>query len=79
MNRTAITFHEVWDSRECVSRHSDLLDAHRSILQSRHVSPDTGRRLTLFDQMGRVVAVYIDGREQLDGIDGSAFPKAGAR
>lgn len=77
MNGTARRW-EVWDSRECVSRHSAGLDAHRTIKQSRHSSPDSGRRLELFDPIGRIVAVYIDGVEQLDGIDGSAFPKAAA-
>jgi uncharacterized protein YcgI (DUF1989 family) len=68
-------FFEVHDAREVVSRHSTALDAHRTITQSRHASPDSGRRLVLFDLSGRLVAIYIDGVEQLDGIDGSAFPR----
>lgn len=65
---------EVWDNRECVSRHSAAVDAHRSIVNSRYTSPDSGRLLTLIDPEGRIVAIYVDGREQIDGIDGSAFP-----
>lgn len=63
---------EVWDRREIVSRHSTVIDAHRTVKQSRHTSPDTGRRLTITTPAGQLVAVYIDGREQT-GIDGSAF------
>lgn len=64
---------EVWDNRECVSRHSTALDAHKTVLQSRHSSLDSGRRLTLFDAGGRLVSVYIDGREQVSELDGSAL------
>jgi hypothetical protein len=64
----------VWDNREIVSRHSTGLDAHKAILGSRHVSPDSGRKLWLYDPMGRVVAAYVDGREQLDELSGPAFP-----
>jgi len=66
----------VHDAREIVSRHSTGLDAHKTILGSRHVSPDSGRKLWLYDPMGRIVAVYVDGREQLDELSGSAFPAA---
>lgn len=65
---------EVWDKRECVSHHSTAADAHRTVKQSRYASPDSGRRLTITTPAGQLVAVYIDGREQTDGIDGSAFP-----
>lgn len=69
----------VWDNREIVARHSTGIDAHKSITNSRHVSPDSGRKLWLYDPMGRIVATYVDGREQTDGLSGSAFPKVGAR
>ncbi len=73
-----VTNFEVWDNRECVSRHSTARDAHKTIKQSRHSSPDSGRRLTLVDRLGGIGAIYIDGREQIDGIDGSAFPAVAA-
>jgi hypothetical protein len=66
---------KVWDNREVVSRHSTALDAHRSILASRHASPDSGRRLWLYDTANRIVATYIDGVEQI-GADGPAFGAA---
>lgn len=69
----------VWDTREIVARFSVGLEAHKAIMGSRHSSPDSGRKLWLYDPIGRVVAVYVDGREQLDELSGSAFPKAGAR
>jgi hypothetical protein len=64
---------KVWDNREVVSTHSTALDAHRTILTSRHASPDSGRRLWLYDTADRIVATYTDGREDTDGLDGSAF------
>lgn len=64
-----MSFFEVWDRRECVSRHSAALDAHLSILRERDA-----RRLTLYDTGGRIVAIYVGGREQI-GRDGSAFPR----
>jgi hypothetical protein len=70
-----MTNFEVWDKRECVSRHSTAIDAHKTIKQSRHSCPDSGRRLTLVDRLGGIVAVYIDGREDVDGLNGSAFPR----
>lgn len=69
----------VSDNREIVARFSIGLDAHKACIGSRHVSPDSGRKLWLYDPVGRVVAVYVDGREQLDELSGSAFPTAGAR
>lgn len=66
----------VWDAREIVSRHSAGIDAHKSVVGSRHVSPDSGRKLWLYDPTGRIVAVYVDGREQLDELSGSAFPSS---
>lgn len=68
-----MSFYQVRDRRETVSHHSTALDAHRTIKQSRYTSPDTGRYLELVDPTGRIVATYVDGREQVDGIDGSAF------
>lgn len=65
----------LWDSRECVSRHSSGIDAHRSAINSRYVSPDTGRLLTLYDPQRRIVASYRDGRELLGELDGSAFAR----
>lgn len=79
MASTTVNCWTVWDNREIVARHSTGLDAHKAILNSRHVSPDSDRKLWLYDPIGRVVAVYVDGREQLDELSGSAFPKAGAR
>ena len=69
----------VWDTREIVARFSVGREAHKAITDSGHSSPDTGEKLWLYDPIGRVVAVYVDGREQLDELSGSAFPKAGAR
>lgn len=63
----------VWDNREQVSSHSAGIDAHKSCLTTRYASPDTGRRLALYDPTGRIVAVYVDGREQVDELSGSAF------
>jgi hypothetical protein len=67
------SFFKVWDHREIVSRHSTALDAHHSILASRHASPDSGRRLWLYDTADRIVATYTDGREDISDRDGSAF------
>jgi len=64
----------VHDNREIVARFSVGREAHEAITNSRHVSPDSGRKLWLYDPTGRVVAVYVDGREQLDGLSGPAFP-----
>lgn len=64
----------VWDNREIVSRHSTGLDAHKSIVNSRHTSPDSDRKLWLYDPINRVVAVYVDGVEQVDELSGPAFP-----
>lgn len=69
----------VWDTREIVARFSIGLDAHKACVGTRHVSPDSGRKLYLYDPTGRIAAVYVDGREQLDGLSRSAFPTAGAR
>jgi hypothetical protein len=63
----------LWDRRECVSNHSSGIDAHRSAINSRYVSPDSGRLLTLYDPQGRIVASYRDGRELIGELDGSAF------
>lgn len=35
----------VWDNREIVARFSTGLDAHKSCINTGHVSPDTGRKL----------------------------------
>lgn len=69
----------VWDTREIVARFSVGREAHKAVTDSRYSSPDTGEKLWLYDPTGRIVAVYVDGREQLDELSGSAFPKAGAR
>lgn len=69
-------FWELWDGRECVSRHSDGVGAHRSAINSRYASPDSGRLLTLYDPQGRIVASYQDGRELVGELDGSAFEVA---
>lgn len=69
----------VWDTREIVARFSAGRDAHKACVGTRYVSPDTGEKLWLYDPIGRIVAVYVDGREQLDELSGSAFPMAGAR
>lgn len=69
----------VWDAREIVARFSVGRDAHQAITDSCHSSPDSGRKLWLYDPMSRIVATYVDGVEQLDELSGSAFPKAGAR
>lgn len=74
MSTTTLALWTVWDVREPVSHHSKGIDAHKACLGTRHVSPDSGRRLFLYDPMGRVVATYLDGREELDGLPGSAFP-----
>jgi hypothetical protein len=63
----------VWDTREQVSTHSSGIDAHRACIGTRYVSPDSGRRLVLFDPTGRLAAIYVDGREQMSELSGSSF------
>ena len=79
MSTATVNCWTVWDNREIVARFSIGLHAHKACVNTRHTCPDSGRKLWLYDPMGRVVAVYVDGREQLDELSGSAFPKAGAR
>lgn len=69
----------VWDNREQVSTHATGIEAHKTCVGSRHTSPDSGRKLCLYDPSGRLAAIYVDGRELVDGLSGSAFPMAGAR
>ncbi len=79
MGSTTVNCWQVWDTREIVARFSVGREAHKACINSRYVSPDSGRKLFLYDPMGRIVATYVDGREQVDELSGSAFPKAGAR
>ena len=48
---------EVWDYRECVGHDSSYEAAVRGCLN------DTGRLLTIIDPIGRIAALYRDGRE----------------
>lgn len=70
---------ELWDNQGVVATFSGVgagSRANRTAVGTGQTSPDTGRRLSLYDPEGRLVALYIDGREQVDpnGNDGSAFP-----
>lgn len=64
---------ELWDSRECVSRHPSSMSAHRAAINSRYVSPDSGCVLWMYDPCGRLAAKYVDGVEEVSKQDGPAF------
>jgi hypothetical protein len=75
-NEDPVSAWTVWDTREIVARFSSGREAHHACVGTRHVSPDSGRKLCLYDPTGRLAAFYVDGREQIDGLSGSAFPAA---
>lgn len=57
---------ECHDKRGRVSGHATLSDARRTCINVRYTTPDSGRLVTIYDPVGRIVALFRDGRELTD-------------